>query len=165
MRKPIRIMIIGRLAILGIFATAWGFAQQNTAATTEQTLSLLSSGRGASLIDKPIILSRIRVEKVPKSIDVAPKNLGPHHVAGFWIGSTGQERVFVSVPSGLVPVDTNNLTARIQKGKIVTITGTVHGAPDEVQLKAVYHLSEQGIDTVKREGVIVEAGSIVVHKK
>lgn len=168
--KPI-VMIVGWFTILGLFFSiisirpglAQEKAQPKAGETTSQTLDLLSSGKGASLINKPIILTRLRVEGVPKSIDIAPKNVGQSHVSGFWIGSSARERVFVSVPDGLVPVDTNNQTSQIRKQEVVTVTGAVRPAPDATQLKAVYRLSDNGIKAVQREGVIVEAGSIVVH--
>ncbi|MGC1372098.1 MAG: hypothetical protein WA824_08170 [Candidatus Sulfotelmatobacter sp.] len=138
-------------------------AEENNGASTEQTLEILSSGKGASLIDKPIILTRLKVEEVPKSIDIAPKDLGQSHVSGFWIGSSAAERVFVSVPDGLVPVNTDNQTSQIRKQKVVTVTGTVRPAPDDTQLKAVYRLSAGGIEKIRQERIIVEAGSIVVH--
>lgn len=162
LRKKPSAMIAGWFVILGLFLSITGLAQEKTA-STKQTLNLLASGKGASLIDKPIVLTRVRVEEVPKSIDIAPKNVGQSHVSGFWIGSSAGARVFVSVPDGLVPVNINNETSQIRKHELVTITGTVRAAPDETQLKAVYQLSSDEIEIAKREGIIVEAGSIVVH--
>jgi hypothetical protein len=155
-------IILCQLAMLCFLLSASGSTQQKSA-TAQQTLRILASGRGASLIHKPIDLSRVTVDGVPNSITIAPKNVGQDHVSGFWIGPSETEQVFVSLPGGLVPVNTSNLTRQIRKGEVVSITGTVQATPDDTQLKALYRLSAQAIAKIHRAGVIIEAGSIVVQ--
>jgi hypothetical protein len=139
--------------------------QQSTAQRTAEILQQFASGHGASLINRPIVLFRVRVLKTPGAKVNSPKNMGPSHTEGFFAGQTLGRGILVTLSGGLVPVDANNVTAKIKVNEIVDVTGTAQPVPDDVQLKALYHLTGSEIDQVKREGAIVEAGSVIVMKK
>lgn len=158
LRNAQRLSVLISLSLLCIAA-----AGQTTAEATKHNMDVLLSGQGSSLIDKQIVLYGVTAQGKPGITNTAPKNQGLRHTPAFWIGPDKGERILVAIPSGLSPVDTSNITRSVEAGDIVDITGTVRTAPGATQLKAVYRLSDEGVARVRRAGVIVEAGSVVVH--
>lgn len=138
-------------------------AQENNAEMTRQNMQMLVSGKGSALINKPIVLWRVTVEAWPDTSATAPKNKGVNYPPAFWVGQRRDKSVLVAIPDGLVPVDRNDQTSKVRKGDRVDITGTVRAAPDKTQLMAVYSLNAAEVQIIEREGVIVEAGAVVVR--
>lgn len=139
--------------------------QQTDAQQTEHTIQLLQTGHGAQLLEKPIVLFHVPVAEPTSSSIVSPKTVGKTHKQGFWIGAPGSRKILVRIPAGVLPVNPANITAEIHKNALVDITGTVKKAPDSITLKSLYDLNHKQIQMVKEEGVIVEAGSIIVRSQ
>jgi hypothetical protein len=158
-------LIVIAISAIAVLLPVIAAPEQNADDNTGQILQLLLSGKGSSLIQKPIVLSGIAVQGNSKEKNTAPNHVTTKHPPAFWVGKNAQEAVLVTVPSGLMPVNRGNTTAQVKKGDLVDITGTVRPAPDAIQLKAVYHLGASEVQRVQREGVVVEAGSIVVRGK
>ena|SRR5579883_2603063 len=140
-------------------------AQQQKSTHTPEIMHELLSGKGEALLQKPIVLNRVPVQSLTRSYEIAPKSMGIAHEAAFWIGENAKERVLVILGRSLVPVNPQNVTALVKKGDLVDITGTVQRPPDATTLRALYRLSNSEIQVVQRDGVVVAAGSIVVHGK
>ncbi|MFZ0733127.1 MAG: hypothetical protein WAM79_12440 [Candidatus Sulfotelmatobacter sp.] len=157
-----RLLSISVLCAL-LFFSLFVDGQKTTAAATQHNMQLLLSGKGAELIQKPIMLSRVTVQGEPSGKNTSPKNQGEAYLPAFWVGPGSNQRVLVVIPNGLVPVNLGNITAHVKPGDLVDITGTVRKTPDATQLEAVYHLKQPEIDVVQREGVIVKASAIVVR--
>lgn len=151
------------LVLISILLLCIAAAAQTAAEATKHNMQLLLSGQGSSLIDKQIVLYGVTAQGKPGVTNTAPKNQGVRYAPAFWIGPNKRQEILVTIPNGLLPVDTSNITRPVQPGDIVDITGTVRAAPGTTQLKAVYRLSSQGVTRVQRSRVIVEAGSVVVH--
>lgn len=164
-RMKCRSIVVRFVPILCAFLLLASFTEgrQNSADSTQQTMQVLLAGKGSQLIQKPIVLSGVTVQRRSSGKNTHPKDLGRANVPAFWVGPSANQRVLVVIPNGLVPVDMGNSTATVKPGDAVNITGTVRQAPDVTQLEAVYHLGKQEISVVQREGVIVEASAIDVR--
>ena len=77
-----------------------------------------------------------------------------------WVGPSDSERVLVTMPATVRPVNERGGPAKIDEGDFIHVTGVVQRAPLPHMLHEGWGVDEDDLPLIERAGVIISATSI-----